>query len=467
MKLVSEFEAGSKANILILPRDAFGNDISSEYGGESLCNFIVSASYENGSVANLADIKYMGWNEYGYLGIEFVVSAAGSLTLCVQCENQTLLSSPLSFNVKPGYCDGLNSVVNGSGLASSDAGQISYFSVYLEDMDHNPAPVEPDRLHVKIMRRDGAFSIRADVTPMGMSYGGVDMSSSAVVKYAAQVQRNFKNEIVVQLKDSFFNPISLQQASLSLDITPANTSSFLKSKFTEEKDGLYIVYYLLKDAGAYNISIYFDDWHLSPCPLEINVYEREYFPEAHSDTVSVWEDESVSFDVLGNDYFKGELSSFIASSKPQFGSLLQYGKLFRYTPYKGFFGNDSFSYIISDINNNTATSTCIVSVLSIPPQFVSLPGLLQVTEDMLKPRFGSENFYGNDVVTISGTNKNGVREAYVPIFVEPVNDPPFLNVPEYIILEKKISKNGLWIIETPKNVEFSIGDPDLLHFPGM
>lgn len=28
----------------------------------------------------------------------------------------------------------------------------------------------------------------------------------------------------------------------------------------------------------------------------------EYFPEAHNDSISVWEDESILFDVLSNDY---------------------------------------------------------------------------------------------------------------------------------------------------------------------
>lgn len=79
---------------------------------------------------------------------------------------------------------------------------------------------------------------------------------------------------------------------------------------------------------------------------------------------------------------------YFKSLQPHHGSLLQYGRLFRYTPYKGFYGNDSFSYTFSDKKNNVASGTVNISVLSAPPQFVSLPTLLQATEDVICPRFG-------------------------------------------------------------------------------
>lgn len=74
--------------------------------------------------------------------------------------------------------------------------------------------------------------------------------------------------------------------------------------------------------------------------------------------------------------------------QPIHGSLLQYGRLFRYTPYKDYFGNDSFRYTILDINGDLATATVKISVLTIPPQFVSFPSQLQAIEDLISPRFG-------------------------------------------------------------------------------
>lgn len=74
--------------------------------------------------------------------------------------------------------------------------------------------------------------------------------------------------------------------------------------------------------------------------------------------------------------------------QPGHGSLLQYGNLFRFTPYKGFYGNDSFSYTITDINGNLASGVVHLFVLCKPPQFVSIPSNLQATEDTINPTFG-------------------------------------------------------------------------------
>lgn len=101
MNLENERLAGTAVTILVLPKDAFGNNISSRSEGLESHNFTVSASYENGSIVSL-NFTYKGWNEFGYIGLEFVASTAGSLLLNVGCGNQTLNGSPLPFKVKPG-----------------------------------------------------------------------------------------------------------------------------------------------------------------------------------------------------------------------------------------------------------------------------------------------------------------------------------------------------------------------------
>lgn len=79
--------------------------------------------------------------------------------------------------------------------------------------------------------------------------------------------------------------------------------------------------------------------------------------------------------------------------QPGHGSLIEYGKLLRYTPYKDYYGNDSFVYIMSDINGNLATAPVNISVLTIPPQVVSFPSELQATEDEINPKFGYGTYY--------------------------------------------------------------------------
>ncbi|XP_026453766.1 protein GAMETE EXPRESSED 2-like isoform X1 [Papaver somniferum] len=715
--LVNEFVAGTKASVLILPKDAFGNNISSTVEEPNSYRFVVSAFYVNGTFLSFLNVTYLGWNGFGYVGIEFIASTTGNLLLHIEGENQTLNGCPLPFKVKPGsvdisnclakwnydtyvlqifskleifvyqqdefgnlvpglydfdalvieketklsipipdlhfkelapgiqllsfsvfepgdfvlsifdmkqnqsishmpynftvfvgYCDGVNSVVNGTGLTSSTAGTNSSFSVYLEDIYHNPSPVEAETLQVKITRKNDSYSIlptiytkqnvdgpapegsapapsfesknssgansTLQVSAFDVTYtpeksgayeirvfcgniplnGGhpfamevrtaeVNIELSKVVQYAAKVPKLVENHFSVELVDSFLNFVPFQQTKLSLEYRVVNSSGLLFWTFEDEMNGSYVGHYAAKDIGSYEICVSFEDKHLPPCPFWVYVYSSEYFPKAFNDAVFVWEDESVSFDALGNDYFAGGAANIIESSMPLHGSLLQYGRLFRYTPYKGFFGNDSFSYTISDINNNSASGTVIISVLITPPEFVSLPFQLQATEDVISPRIGgfvgfeikysdllenisvtlsaksgtvflspmlmqfwqpawsglvvgrrgneekalvliggveainsalqsiqylgNENFCGDDAIKASMTNKNGMHDTYVSIFVEPVNDPPFIHVPEIILISGNISTHSSRISDEKRDkFEFLVGDPDVFCFPG-
>lgn len=102
MGLVNEFEAGTRAQVLILPKDAFGNNISSTKKEPDSYNFSLSALYENGSIASSPNCSYTGWNEFGYIIIEFIAVQAGKFLLHVEGGNQTLNGSPLPFKVNPG-----------------------------------------------------------------------------------------------------------------------------------------------------------------------------------------------------------------------------------------------------------------------------------------------------------------------------------------------------------------------------
>ncbi|XP_021741212.1 protein GAMETE EXPRESSED 2-like [Chenopodium quinoa] len=727
MDYVNEFVAGTRAMALILPKDAFGNTIPSTNAELNSFIFDVSESFVNSSAANVLSVTSLGWNDHGYLRIEFIASSAGDLLLQVQWHNQTLRGSPLPFKVHPGPidvskceakwkygtnisqyqseveifiyqrdlygnlvpgfypfdaeifekstklsipvpdlnfsifsqeiqlltfravepgnflltiydakhntsisnmpyefsvsigdCDGFNSIVNGSGLNNSVAGQEARFSVYLKDAYQYPCPVEMNMLQVQISCPADAYMVLPTIYPLeesngikspkhltlgvmspievspspsidhgnnsigtkqivsdtyGVLYtpersgsyeililcgniplnggelwkkevqaGEVNMSMSGVVKYAPKVQKVVRNEVVIQLMDSFSNPVLSQQSKLKLEIGSINHSDFVTWMFLDNNNGSYTGQFQANDTGTYELCATFDGKKFLPCPFGINAYSTEYFPEARDDSISVWEDESISFDALENDYFAGENASIIAFSNPNSGSVLLNGLLFRYTPYKGFYGNDSFSYTICDLNGNTASASINISVLSVPPQLMSLPTSLKGTEDVLCPKFGgfhgieveypdalenisvtlsansgtiflasmmmqfwepiwseffarrdgeeakaltlsghvdvinmalqsiqylgNENFYGNDTIKVSARNKNGVTDLNITVCVEPVNDHPFILTPEYITIEEN-EKIGSLIYKKGRNkLEFSIGDPDVLHFPG-
>lgn len=100
--LKNEFEAGGKATIMILLKDAFGNKISKSTEVSYLPDFNLSVLYENGSIASALNISNMGWNEFDYMIFEFIVTKAGNFSLCVEGGNQTMNGSPLSLKVNPG-----------------------------------------------------------------------------------------------------------------------------------------------------------------------------------------------------------------------------------------------------------------------------------------------------------------------------------------------------------------------------
>ncbi|CAH2044666.1 unnamed protein product [Thlaspi arvense] len=719
MGLANLFEAGMNASILILPKDAFGNNIS--YSGKDMememQGVSLSLLNENGSIASILNITHTRWIESGYISIEFVLLTAGKFLLLVEKESQTLngvVTLPLEVNPGPldvsscvstwkselntwqifskmeimlhqkdrfgnlvsgfyefdadvveketglsipvadfqfkyvetwiqlmsfslsepgkflltlsdvehnksisgmpyeytvyiGYCDGSRSIVNGSGINASIAGESLGFSIFLKDAYGYPSPIQVNRLQVRIIQETDSSYVLPTIQPRetlngtGPNYkaftplyeklggeasggqvvqasafdvtytpkrsgiykifissgnivlnggqpfikevnaGEVNVTACSVTQFSAKVLKEIKNEFVVLLVDGFYNPVPSQPSRLKLDITSANTSSFTTWNFVDNNDGTYTGSYLAMEVGTYRMCVTFDNKTIQPCPFDVNVYSSGYFPKAYDDPVNVWEDESISFKPLENDYFAGDNTSILGFSQPGHGSLLRDGNLFRYTPFKDFSGNDSFLYTISDINGNLAAATVCIVVLTAPPQFVSFSGGLQATEDLISPRsggfsgleisysdllenisvtvqalsgfvilspmlmqfrppasgrlsvsnggedgrlltlegqigvinpalqsiqyLGNENFAGVDSLRLSTRNKNGINQLDVPVFVEPVNDPPFINVPRYIMLDSNGNESLIFHKETDK-FNFSVGDPDLANFPG-
>ncbi|KAG7537207.1 Immunoglobulin E-set [Arabidopsis suecica] len=717
MGLANVFEAGMNASILILPKDAFGNNISFSGKEMEFQGFSLSLLNENGSIAaGVLNITHIRWIESGYISIEFVLVTSGKFLLLVEKESQTLNGVPLPLEVNSGpldvsncvsvwkselntwqifskmeillhqkdrfgnlvsgfyefdaevveietglsipvadfqfeyvepgiqfmsfslsepgnflltlsdmthnksisgmpyvytvyigYCDGSRSIVNGSGINASIAGESLAFSIYLKDAYGYPSSVQVDILQVRIvLETDSSFilptiqprealngtgSTHQTATPLYEKHGGiasgslptqasifdvtytpkrsgiyrilissgnivlnggqpfikevyageVNVAACSVTQFNAKVPKEIKNDVVVLLLDGFYNPVPSQPSRLKLEITSANTSSFTTWEFVDNNDGTYTGSYLAMEVGTYRMCLSFDNKHIQPCPFDVNVYSNGYFPRAYDDPVNVWEDESISFNPLENDYFAGDNASMLGFSQPGHGSLLRDGNVLRYTPIKDFSGNDSFLYTIADINGNLAAATVYIFVLTAPPQFVSFSGGLQATEDLISPRYGgfsgleisysdllenisvtvqalsgsvilspmlmqfrppasgrlsvsnggedgkvltlegqigvinpalqsiqylgNENFAGVDSLRLSTKNKNGINHLDVPVFVEPVNDPPFINVPQYIMLESNGSESLIFHPERDK-FNFSVGDPDLVHFPG-
>ncbi|KAM0880711.1 hypothetical protein ACQ4PT_033404 [Festuca glaucescens] len=229
---------------------------------------------------------------------------------------------------------------------------------------------------------------------MTVSPGAVSTFISTDPLFEPRVKRSVRNEVTVRLRDSFMNPVVSLEPKLRLQLTSANiptlvnTSSFAAEEFVNNKDGSYTTHYVARYLGSYSLCTQLDNTQLPPCPFEVHVLGDEYFSDVKNDNISVWEDESVSFDVLSNDYIAGGQAEGVNLSSPLHGSVLRYDQSYRYTPFEGFFGNDSFSYTVSDQHTNVASGEVFISVLCRPPHFISLPKQLHVTEDMIGPKFG-------------------------------------------------------------------------------
>lgn len=102
MGLNNVFEAGTNASILILPMDAFGNNISFSGKEMELQGFSLSLQNENGSFATIFNTTHIRWMESGYISIEFVLVTAGKFLLLVEKESQTLNGVPLPLEVNSG-----------------------------------------------------------------------------------------------------------------------------------------------------------------------------------------------------------------------------------------------------------------------------------------------------------------------------------------------------------------------------
>ncbi|KAL7585223.1 hypothetical protein Lser_V15G45452 [Lactuca serriola] len=78
--------------------------------------------------------------------------------------------------------------------------------------------------------------------------------------------------------------------------------------------------------------------------------------------------------------------------------------------------------------------------------------VVQLCEQTLDTSEG--NFSGEDTVRVTTMNKHGKHDLDIPVIVNPRNDPPFINVPKFIMLENVTEDD----IHIPGHIHF----PDLL-----
>ncbi|WVZ65019.1 hypothetical protein U9M48_014452 [Paspalum notatum var. saurae] len=426
---INGFQINSKLELFIYQRDSFGNTVPEIHPFDA--QVVKRATNLSFPAVGLT----MEAVADGVQLLSFNVVEPGEFVLTVfdpQLDRR-VSNTAYMFDVFVAFCDGSNSYAYGAALAHARAGYISAFTVFLFDQYKNRSPVQAERLQVKILGKSGTSYVESiSILPIpepnetsnvevsrflvqytphtageydimvlcgnivingGNPYamtalpGAIDISLSSV-KFAPIVKMSVENEVVVRLVDKFMNPVVSLEADLRFHEPGENTTCFVAKEFVDNGDGSYIGHYVAPDYGQYSMCVLFEDKQLAPCPFEVQVFEADYFSYLKNDSVSVWEDGSVSFDVVSNDQISGTKAEITNSSSPLHGSVLQFNHIYRYTPFEGFFGNDSFSYTLTDAQNNVVTATVFIYVLCRPPQFISLPQKLHVTEDTIGPQFG-------------------------------------------------------------------------------
>ncbi|GJM98755.1 hypothetical protein PR202_ga15792 [Eleusine coracana subsp. coracana] len=193
-------EAGAKAYVAVVPRDAFGNAVPRGTDVPVDGYFGVSGSYVNGSAVEFLDFHFNGWTDNGCLSFDFGQTLAGEFLVHVLGNNTELRGSPLLLTVKPGFCNGSNSFANGTGLAHSVAGSTSWFAVFLEDKYGSPSPVETAVLQVQILSKNGTASAQPTVSPIRDPDGALNTSLSSVVISDPRAKRNedfYGNDVIM------------------------------------------------------------------------------------------------------------------------------------------------------------------------------------------------------------------------------------------------------------------------------
>lgn len=134
----------------------------------------------------------------------------------------------------------------------------------------------------------------------------------------------------------------------------------------------------LNGQPIFNVSYLFDSVVLT------TVLQMNRYPVALNDSVATAEETTANLNVLANDYDPdNDAISIINYTQAANGAVTQIGdSSFTYQPLENFFGADTFSYIIVDVEGKNDTARVVVTVLPVnDPPLLNLPAELTFSED--------------------------------------------------------------------------------------
>ena len=311
-------------------------------------------------------------DEDGQKNIDFSVSdsetPAGSLTVSAASSNTALLPNPQCTNTNGNVRLALKPVANMNGgpvtvtVSVTDGGgntSTTQFTVMINSVNDVPVAVD-----------DGNLTTDED---------------HALVINPLQNDTDVENSTlhIASTGNAAHGTVSIASDGLTVTYTPNNN-------------------YNGTDSFTYTVS---DGTDISnTATITVQVTEVNDDPVANDDTLSILEDESPLINVLANDTdadvgtTPDEVLSISQVGTPSHGTAVQQNGKILYTPQLNWYGEDSFTYQITDRKGVTASATVFITVRSSndAPVFAGLSDEYTVTEDCGASEF---SFQISDVET--------------------------------------------------------------------
>ncbi len=139
--------------------------------------------------------------------------------------------------------------------------------------------------------------------------------------------------------------------------------------------------YFGDDAFSYTV---FDGVNTRSAQVKISILASDDAVDAINDELEVAEDSGAAFiDVLtnDNDFGDGDELSLVTNSQAKFGTVIRDGNGFIYTPNADFFGEDSFTYQMTDGNGNVDTAMVRIQIAAVDDIVDAIEDYTSVLED--------------------------------------------------------------------------------------
>ncbi|KAI5070146.1 hypothetical protein GOP47_0014489 [Adiantum capillus-veneris] len=418
--------------LYVYQRDAWGNAL------ESLVDFQVLIYRENDTEPSpFSDV----WSQAAYDSgkgtqlITFTTTASGFFRLYLEdSSGNNIGGCPYKFSVLASHLvQENNTVVYGSWLNASTAGEVSTIFVQLKDLDGENVDGYSESVFAlisiggedemkvsgnKVINSTGLYKLNFVLTRSGehkilLLYCNIPLNSGdsfTKVVYPGEVNITqtvliptdgtvphpyvtLPHPVILLLKDKYGNLVPGQKMLLTAKFYLHVTKPPTYSSFQEVTTGNYSVVYQAYEIQPVLLSIFYRDKLLPGFPLELYIHSYGYFPHPMNDVIWTWEDTAISIDVLLNDYFglkPGILTNII--KQPINGVTYIRGQKIVYVPQKGFLGNDSLIYEVQDDSKqadknlvHTETALATIFVVKHPPIIVSIPEALEICEEGSTP----------------------------------------------------------------------------------